>query len=71
MVGLDTLSDREYTMKTVEWVAVVAVIGVGVGSQLLRHDHDAMPGHDHGMAMNMELAGENHTAVTLAVTGMT
>ncbi len=58
-------------MKTIEWVAVVAVLGVGVGSQLLRHDHDAMSGHDHGPAMSMEMAGENHSTVTLAVTGMT
>jgi hypothetical protein len=58
-------------MKTVEWVAVVAVIGVGVGSQLLRHDHDAMKGHDHGTAMNVGMAGENHATITLAVTGMT
>jgi hypothetical protein len=58
-------------MKTVEWVAVVAVIGVGVGSQLLRHDHDAMAGHDDGSAMSMEMAAEAYASVTLLVTGMT
>jgi hypothetical protein len=58
-------------MKTVEWVAVVAILGFGVGSQLLRHDHDAMPGHDHGSAMNEDIPSEGHATVTLTVTGMT
>ena len=58
-------------MKKVEWVAVVAVIGVGVGSQLLQHDHDAMKGHDHGREVNVGMTDENHATVTLAVTGMT
>jgi hypothetical protein len=71
VVRLGSLSEKEAPMKTIEWAAVVAVIGVGVGSQLLRHDHDAMTGHDHGSAMNMEMAGENQATVTLAITGMT
>lgn len=65
-------------MKTVEWVAVVAVLGIGIGSQLLRHDHSAMSGHDHASAMgehgaatSMAMENDTHTTVTLAVTGMT
>jgi hypothetical protein len=71
VVGLGTLTEKDEAMKTVEWVAVVTVLGVGIGSQLLQHDHDAVTGHDHGSAMNMEMAGDNHAMVTLAVTGMT
>ena len=58
-------------MKTVEWVAVAAVLGVGVGSQLLRHDQNPMTEHDQGSAMSTETEGENHATVTLAVIGMT
>jgi hypothetical protein len=59
-------------MKKLEWVAVVAALGVGLGSEVLRHDHESSSGHKHDSSVHMESAeGVDQGSVVLAVRGMT
>ncbi len=53
-------------MAKLQWVAVIAAIGIGILSQIVTHDHKEMAGHDHELAA---VTGDN--VVTLAVSGMT
>ena len=57
-------------MKKLEWAAFAGVVGVVVLTQIPRHDHKHMPGHDHGLAA-MHEAAPGMSTVTLAISGMT
>jgi hypothetical protein len=59
-------------MKKLEWLAVAAALGVGLGSEVLRHDHESSAGHGHDSSVHMEpAAGVDQGRVVLAVRGMT
>ncbi len=59
-------------MKKLEWLAVAAALGVGLGSEVLRHDHESSAGHGHDSSVQMESAeGVDEGSVVLAVRGMT
>ncbi len=58
-------------MKKIEWVAVGVVLGLGILSQIPRHDHARMPEHDHEFGTAAQAVTDNATTVTLAVSGMT
>lgn len=67
-------------MKKLEWAALVAVAGIVAVTQIPRHDHEGMPGHQHerdaiagdgqDLTARSEPASHKRT-VTLLVTGMT
>ena len=55
-------------MKKIELTVALTVLGALVASQIFKHDHETMAGHDHDSGMAMEA---NEAGVTLAVSGMT
>jgi hypothetical protein len=68
-------------MRKLEWVALAAVVGVVVVTQLPRHDHEEMPG-DHHAHDTAAIGAHESTAsaqppqgrassITFAVSGMT
>ncbi len=56
-------------MNKLHWIAVAAVLGLGLLTQIPHHDHTADDLHDHQTERPAAPAGT--TAVTLAVSGMT
>ena len=58
-------------MKKIEWVAVGAVLGLGILSQVPHHDHAQMPEHDHEFGAAAQGVTDDAATVTLAVSGMT
>ncbi len=59
-------------MKKLEWLAVAAALGVGLGSEVLRHDHEPSPRHAHDPSVYIDTAEETgQRSVVLAISGMT
>lgn len=59
-------------MKKLQWVAVAAVLGLGILYQIPHHDHGQLPDHEqeHTAALTAA-AGDPEAVVSLAVSGMT
>ncbi len=68
-------------MSKLQWGAVGAVLVLGILSQIPRHDHEHMAGHEHAGDMNattsaatmeaMDAVPSGRTRVLLSISGMT
>ena len=58
-------------MTKLQWAGVIGALGLGIVSQIPSHNHETLPGHEHGDAMATMSVDSGPATVTLNVTGMT
>ncbi len=58
-------------MTKLQWAGVVGALGLGIVSQIPRHDHETLAGHEHADALAAISVDSGPATVTLNITGMT